>query len=158
MSIDLATASPITGPNVYTGFTSPTYTFALSGTSVPNGRIYVVTAKGGTQPAAVDIHSASRPFSTLVSRPATIRGLPAVNANGVLPNVPVNTYVVSTKKGTTPLSGQASVQSGIKTQLNVAAGVDLADPSNLLAMISAHIGVLSALHASIAAAGLTGEV
>lgn len=117
-----------------------------------------MTTKGGTQPGAVDVHSASRPFSTLVSRPANIRGLPAVNANGVLPNVPVNTYNVNTRKGVTPLSGQASVLASIKTSLNVPAGSDLADPSNLLAMISAHIGSLSALAASIAATALTGEV
>lgn len=139
------------------GFTSPTYTMVVSGVTVPNGKVYTCTAKGGTQPVAVDVHSASRPFSTAVSRPPNIRGLPAVNASGLLPNVPVNTYNVNTRKGVTPLAGQASVNASIKTQLNVPAGADLADPANLRAMISAHIGALNQMSAEIGETALTGE-
>lgn len=139
------------------GFTSPTFTTAASAMTFPNGKVSTITAKGGTQPGAVDVHSASRPFSILVSRPANIRGLPAVNANGVLPNVPVNTYVVNTRKGLTPLSGQPSVLGSVKTQINVPAGTDLADPANVRAMISAHIGALNQMSAEIGETGLTGE-
>lgn len=139
------------------GFTSPTFTSVASAVTFPNGKMYTVTAKGGTQPGTVDVHSASRPFSVLVSRPANVRGLPAVNANGVLPNVPVNTYGVNTRKGVTPLAGQAAALASIKTQVNVPAGADLADPANLRAMISAHIGALQQMSAEIGETALTGE-
>jgi hypothetical protein len=139
------------------GFTSPTFTATASSVTFPNGKVSTITAKGGTQPGAVDVHSASRPFSLLVSRPANIRGLPSLNANGVLPNVPVNTYVVNTRKGVTPLAGQAAVLASVRTQFNIPAGADLADPSNLRAMISAHIGALSQMSAEIGETALTGE-
>jgi hypothetical protein len=139
------------------GFTTPTFTSVASATTFPNGKGYVVTAKGGTQPGSVDVHSASRPFSFLVSRPGNIRILPALNANGVLPNVPVNTYSVNTRKGVTVLAGQASVNASIRTQINVPAGADLADAANLRAMISAHIGALSQMSAEIGETSLTGE-
>lgn len=153
----LTVPSTINGTAQNGGFTSPTFTTTLSAMTFPNGRVYAVTAKGGTQPGTVDVNSASRPFSLLVSRPATIRGLPAVNANGVLPNVPVNTYVVNTRKGLTPLAGQASVLGSIRSQINVPAGTDLADPANVRAMISAHIGALQQMSAEIGETALTGE-
>jgi hypothetical protein len=94
----------------------------------------------------------------LASRPANVRGLPAVNANGVLPNVPVNVYGLNTRKGVTPLAGQASVLASIKTSINVPAGSDIADPANLRAMISAHIGALQQLSAELGETALTGEI
>jgi hypothetical protein len=75
----------------------------------------------------------------------------------VLPNVPVNTYVVNTRKGLTPLAGQASVLGSIRSQINVPAGTDLADPANVRAMISAHIGALQQMSAEIGETALTGE-
>lgn len=154
----LTLTTPISGSAQNGGFTSPTFTIVASSTTFPNGKGYVVTAKGGTQPGAVDVNSASRPFSLLASRPANIRGLPAVNANGVLPNVPINTYSLNTRKGVTPLSGQASVFASMKTTLNIPAGSDLADPSNLRAMISAHIGALDQLSAEIGETAISGEI
>lgn len=140
------------------GFTTPTFTTAASSTTFPNGKGYVVTAKGGTQPGTVDVHSASRPFSLLASKPATVRGLPALNASGVLPFVPVNKYGLSTRKGVTVLTGQASVNASISSTLSVPAGADVADPSNLRAMISAHIGALQQMSAEIGETALTGEI
>jgi hypothetical protein len=148
----------INGSAMNGGFTTPTYTTAASSTTFPNGKGYVVTAKGGTQPGTVDVHSASRPFSMLASRPANIRGLPAVNANGVLPNVPVNTYGLNTRKGVTPLAGQASVFASIKTQINVPAGADIADLANLRAMISAHVGALQTMSAELGETAASGEI
>jgi len=156
--MSLTVPSTITGTAQSGGFTSPTYTTVASSSAPSNAKVSVVTAKGGTQPAAVDVHSASRPFSLLASRPANIRALPAVNANGVLPNVPVNTYVVNTRKGVTPLSGQASVLASMKTSISIPAGSDLADPSNLKAMISAHIGALVDMSSEIGTTALTGEI
>jgi hypothetical protein len=140
------------------GFTTPTFTTAASSTTFPNGKGYVVTAKGGTQPGTVDVHSASRPFSMLATRPANVRVLPPVNASGILPNVPVNVYGLSTRKGVTPLAGQAAAIAGMKTTINVPAGSDLADPANLRAMISAHIGALQQMSAEIGETSLSGEI
>lgn len=140
------------------GFTAPTFTTAASSTTFPNGKGYVVTAKGGTQPGAVDVHSASRPFSMLATRPANVRNLPALTSSGVLPNVPVNKYTLSSRKGVTVLAGQASVNASVQTHINVPAGSDLADPSNLRAMISAHIGALTQMSAEIGETSLSGEI
>jgi hypothetical protein len=140
------------------GFTSPTFTTAASSTTFPNGKGYVVTAKGGTQPGSVDVHSASRPFSMLATRPANVRGLPALNSSGVLPNVPINTYGLNTRKGVTVLAGQPSVFASMKTDIKVPAGADLADIANLRAMISAHIGALSQMSAELGETSATGEI
>lgn len=150
--------SPISGTAQNGGFTSPTFTIAASSTTFPNGKGYVVTALGGTQPGTVDVHSASRPFSLLATRPAVVRGLPPLNASGVLPNVPINKYTLSTRKGVTVLSGQASVNASIQSHFNVPAGADIADIANLRAMISAHIGALQQMSAEIGNTAATGEI
>lgn len=141
-----------------TGFTTPTFTTATSSTTVPNGKTAVVTAKGGTQPSAVDVHSASRNFSFLSVRPAVIRGLPPLNAAGQLVNVPINVYSASTRKGMTVLSGQPSQHGYLKTQIGIPAGADTADPDNVAAMIVAHIMLLSQIAQEIVNTAKTGEI
>lgn len=119
-----------------TGYTTPTFTTAVSGTTVPNGKQYSVTNRGGTQPGGLtDVNSASRPFTFLCTRPATIQQLPALNAAGVLPNVPVNVYTQGVRKGLTVLAGQPSVPGYVKISLGIPAGADLADPNGVSAMI-----------------------
>lgn len=140
------------------GFSSPTYTCAASSTTSPNGKTYTVTAKGGTQPGAVDVHSASRPFSFLVTKPASIAALPPLNSAGVLPNVPVNTYTFGTRKGVTVLAGQPSYPTQLKTSWSVPAGADLADPSNLAAALIAHAFLLSQVAQGIIDTAVTGEI
>jgi hypothetical protein len=141
-----------------TGFTTPTYTTAQSSTTVPNGKVATVTAKGGTQPAGVDIHSAARNFSFLSTKPANIRGLPPLNAAGQLVNVPVNVYSLSTRKGMTVLSGQPSQHGYIKSQMGIPAGADLADPDNIAAMVLSHSMVLAQITQEIVNTGKTGEI
>lgn len=115
------------------GFTSATWATSQGTQNVPNGKLYAVTAKGGTQPAAVDVHSASRRFSILCTVPQNVQSLPAVNVAGVLPFVPVNTYTIGVQKGATPLAGQAPVTIVHKVSSSIPAGVDTADPDNLAA-------------------------
>lgn len=141
-----------------TGFTSPTYTTAASSTTFPNGKSYVVTAKGGTQPSAVDVHSASRPFSFLCTKPPEIKVLPPVNAVGVLPSVPSNTYHVSTRKGLTVLAGQPSVPGLVDTSIKVPAGSDVADPDNVAAMLVAHANLLVQIAQGLVDTAKTGEI
>jgi hypothetical protein len=142
-----------------TGFTTPTFTTAQSSTTIPNGKVATVTAKGGgAQPSAVDVHSASRPFSFLSTKPATVRGVPALNSAGQLLNVPVNVYGLSTLKGLTSMSGQPSQRGYVKTQFGIPAGADVIDPDNVAAMILAHIMVLAQIVQEIVNTGKTGEI
>lgn len=116
-----------------TGFTAATWATTQATQNVPNGKLYAVTGKGGTQPSAVDVHSASRRFSILCTVPQNVQTLPALNSNGVLPNVPVNNYSIGVQKGATPLAGQAPVNIVHKLSSAIPAGVDAADPDNLAA-------------------------
>jgi hypothetical protein len=141
-----------------TGFTTPTFTTVPSSTTVPNGKVSTVTAKGGTQPAAVDIHSAARNFSFLSTKPANIRGLPPLNAAGQLVNVPVNVYSVSTRKGMLVLAGQPSQHGYVKSQIGIPAGADLADPDNVAAMVLSHAMVLAQITQEIVNTAKTGEI
>lgn len=116
-----------------TGFTTATWGTSQATQNIPNGKLFVVASKGGTQPSAVDVHSASRPFSILCTVPQNIQALPGLNNAGVLPYVPVNTYSIGVKKGATPLAGQPAAVITHKLSSSIPAGVDLADPDNLAA-------------------------
>lgn len=140
-----------------TGFTAATWTFGASTTTIPYGKMGTCTAKGGTQPSAVDIHSGSRPNSVMVSRPATIRQLPALNAQGVLPNVPLNVYKTGLNKGVLVLAGQPSAFLGIDTAWRVPAGADIADPDNIAAGVMEYIAWLTANAPNIIDMLKTGE-
>jgi hypothetical protein len=68
---------------------------------------------------------------------------PVSPVTGVLTKIPMNTYKVITRKGVLPLAGQAYKNMVITTIAEVPAGADLADPANIRAAMSAHIGTLS---------------
>lgn len=141
-----------------TGFTSPTYTVAQSATTIPNGKVATVTAKGGTQPSAVDVHSASRPFSFSSQKPPVIRGVASLNSAGQLFNNPVNVYGLGTRKGLTVMSGQPSQPGYVKSQFGIPAGADLNDPDNVAAMILSHCMVLAQLAQEIINTAKSGEI
>lgn len=136
-------ASPVTGAPA-TSLTSPTYT--LSADTPPNTGISIqkaVTAIGGTQSGVDTSSSVSRPFTITFSRPANFKTLPSVNpVTGVLPRVPMNEWTLLTRKGVTPLTGQAPVIMTIRTTISVPAGADTADAPNVRAALSLHAGVL----------------
>lgn len=146
MSISLT--SPITGA-AQTGFTSPTYTHAADIAPDVNGKQAVVTALGGTQ-TGVSISSVACPFTITFWRPKTLKvlGNPSVS-NGVIGNVARNVYKVVTRKGVTPLAGQPFQTMLITTTMEVPAGSDSADPANVRAALSAHLGALSQQSAGI---------
>ena len=133
--------SPVTGA-AQTGFTSPTYT--LTGDNAPdnNGKQNAITALGGTQ-AGVTTHSVASPFTVTFIRPKVFRSLGKANpVTGVVKDVPRNTYKFITRKGVTPLAGQPYTTMLITTTIDVPAGSDTADPANVRAAPSAHIGAL----------------
>jgi hypothetical protein len=139
MTINLS--SPFNG-GAQDEFTSPTYDYVVDVAPSANGVQYAIDTIGGTQ-TGVDAHTVSRPFTVSVFRPQTFKSLPTVSpVTGVLPSVPRNVYKVITRKGVTPLSGQASIPMLIETVIHVPAGADEADAANVAAALSAHIGAL----------------
>lgn len=133
--------SPVTGASE-TGLTSPTYTHVADQAPDTNAKQVAVTALGGTQTGVV-AHSVAAPFTCSVFRPKAFKTLGKTNpVTGQLPSVPMNTYKVITRKGVLPLAGQPYSIARMTTIIEIPAGSDVADPSNLRAMQSMHIGVL----------------
>lgn len=146
MSVSLT--SPVTG-SAQTGLTSPTYTLSVDTAPDSNGKQWAVTALGGTQ-TGVTAHSVASPFTTTFWRPKVLRSLGNPNpVTGVVANVPKNTYKLITRKGVIPLAGQPTQVMVITTTVDVPAGADLADPEDIRAALSAHIGSLSQASAGI---------
>lgn len=147
----------VNGANT-TGFTSPTWTTAAALTTLPNGRLYTVTAKGGTQPSAVDVHSASRPFSIAVTQPSVIRQPPPVNAAGRLSGiVPKNVYHISLWKGVTSVVNQPSERMEVDIVFRVPAGSDIADPDNVRAGALAALAAAQEVASGVCDTLLTGQ-
>lgn len=140
--MSMTLTSPVTGL-AQTGFTSPTYTLTDDVAPDNNGIQYAVTALGGTQ-TNVDVHSVSKPFTITVVRPKNFRPLGQPNpVTGVVTSVPRNTWKIITRKGVSPLSGQANATLLVTTTIEVPAGSDTADPEDIRAALSAHFGALS---------------
>lgn len=150
--------SPVTG-SAQTGLTLPTYTLVADtlAQNVP-GKQYAITALGGTQ-SGVDVNSASKPFTVTVLKPANIRLAPTPNpVTGAIGNSPRNVYSVITRKGVLPLTGQNPQVMVIRTDLPVVAGSDLADPEDVRAALSLHIGVLSQISAGLGDTAVSGTL
>ncbi len=134
--------SPITGA-AQTGFTSPTYTLTADLAPDNNGKQNAVTALGGTQ-TGVTAHSVASPFTLTFVRPKVFRQLGKPNpTTGLIKDVPRNTFKLITRKGVLPLAAQPFTNLQITTIIDVPAGSDTADPANIRAALSAHIGALS---------------
>lgn len=146
MSVTLPAS--ITG-GAQTGFTTPGYTTSVDTPVDVNSKQVAVTAITGTQ-TGVDAHSVARPFTVAMARPKQFQALGKPNpTTGVVGSVPRNVYKLLTRKGVTPLAGQPSQVAILRTEIEVPAGSDVADPANLRAMISAHIGVLTSISAGL---------
>lgn len=140
--------SPVTG-SAETSFTAPTYTHVADQAPDVNAKQYAVTALGGTQVGVV-AHSVAAPFTTTFWRPKTFKFLPTVNpVTGQLSSVPMNTYKVITRKGALPLAGQPYSIARMTTIIEIPAGSDTADPAQLKAMQSMHIGSVTQVSAGL---------
>lgn len=152
-----ALTSPLTGA-AQTGFTSPTYTLVSDIAPDITGKQVAVSALGGTQ-AGVNVHSVASPFTITFFRPKVFKTLGKTNpVTGLLPSVPMNSFKLITRKGVLPLAGQPSVPLRITTMVEMPAGCDTADPANVRAAISAHIGALSQQAAGIGDSAISGVV
>jgi hypothetical protein len=149
--------SPITG-SAQTGLTAPTYTILADNAPDSNGKQFYVSALGGTQ-TGVTTHSVASPFTLSMFRPKVLKTLAPVNAvTGVLRSVGVNSYKVITRKGAIVLAGQAFRTANVTTEINAPAGSDLADPIELRAMLSCHIGLLTQLSNELGNSVTTGTI
>lgn len=147
--------SPITG-TAQTGLTTPTYTVATDTPPNAFSKQVAVTALGGTQ-TGVTLHSSSAPFTVAVVRPAQFKTLGVPNpSNNIIYNVGKNRWKIITRKGVTPLSGQAVQTMLVTTIVELPAGADLADAPNVRAALSFHIGTLNQNSAEIGDALVTG--
>lgn len=149
--------SPITGA-AQTGFTAPTYTHVADLAPDSSGKQVAVSALGGTQ-AGVTASSMASPFTITFWRPKVFKFLGKPNpTTGLVKDVPRNTFKLLTRKGVLPLVGQPYSNMQITTIIDLPAGADLADPANVRAALSAHIGALSQQSAGIGDTIVSGVV
>jgi len=140
--------SPVTG-SAQTGLTTPGYTLVSDTPPNAQSKQWAVTGLTGTQ-TNVDVHSASKPFTITVSRPANIRVAQLPNpVTGVIGNVPRNVYTVKVRKGLTPATGQNPQISVFGVDFSVVAGADLVDAEDIRAAVSLLIGALNQQSAGI---------
>lgn len=149
--------SPVTG-GAQTGFTTPTYTIVADMAPDSNGKQYAVSALGGTQ-VGVTTHSVGSPFTANLVKPKTFAVLGKPNpATGMLPSYPKNKWKFIVRKGMLPLAGQPMQVGDIRVEMNIPAGADTADPSNVRALFSLAIGLLNQQSAGIGDTVNTGIV
>lgn len=153
----ISVTSPITGA-AQTGLTTPTYTLVTDTAPLITGKQWAVSALGGTQ-TGVTVHSVAAPFTVSCFRPANFKVLGKANpVTGLISNVQRNVYKVITRKGVLPLAGQPYQNMQVTTLVEIPAGADLADPANIRAALSAHIGALSQQSAGIGDTGVSGII
>lgn len=146
MSVSLS--GTITGA-AQTGFTTPGYTVSQDTAVDSNAKRYIVTTLTGTQ-TGVRAHAISDPFATTFVRQKVLNALPSANPiTGKYPRVPRNRYWALTEKGMNYASGQAPETGNTKTMVDVPAGSDATDPSNIRGMLSFHIGGLTSVSAGL---------
>jgi len=134
-------ASPVTGA-VEVGLTSPTYTLTSDTPPDINAKQYAVSALGGTQ-TGVAAHSVGSPFTHTMFRPKTLRVLGNPHpVTGIVTSVPRNIYRSLTRKGVSVLAGQPIHVAIFRSEIEIPAGSDTADPLSVKAMQSCHIGIL----------------
>lgn len=139
-----------------TGFTTPGYNTTADQAPAINAKQSAVTALTGTQ-TGVQAHSVSQPFLLSVWKPLTMAVLGKPNpTTGLIANVPMNQYKLITLKGVLPLAGQPYRNMVIRTTIEVPAGADSADPANIRAALSAHVGLLVAQSAGIGDTSING--
>jgi len=134
-------ASPVTG-GPQTGFTSPTYTLTSDTAPDATGRQYAVTTIGGTQ-SGVTAHSASSPFTATLFRPKSFKTLGVPDpATGIYYRVGKNSWKFIVRKGVTPAADQPPALLQITVHVDVPAGADTYDSTNVQAALSLTAGIL----------------
>jgi hypothetical protein len=148
MSVKALDLSALAG-SPQTGFTSPTYDSTLATAPSPNGVLFVVSGKGGTQ-ANVRLHSISDPFSLLVQIPQQYKLLPNANpVTGIRGSIPRNTLFLKLTKGVQVAANTNAVPMVIRISADIPAGADAYDAANIRAAWSYLIGALTDVSAGL---------
>lgn len=152
--MSISVSSPVTGAAI-TGLTSPTFSL-VPDSVIGVTKSWYVSALGGTQ-AGVTAHTIAAPFTLSWKAPAALYTPGTPDASGIMRSpVRRNKYELITRKGGVPLVGQAARLNVIRSAFEVEAGVETADPAQLYAMLSLHIGALTQIANGIRDTLLTG--
>ncbi|DAD50715.1 coat protein [ssRNA phage SRR6960803_2] len=147
--------SAVTG-GAQTGFTTPGYTPTLDTAPDVNGRQHAITALTGTQ-AGVRSHSSSDPFTVTFYRPKSMKTLQSPNpVTGKYTAVPKNTFGLVIRKGVNFAANNAPQVLVIRTTIDVPAGSDSYDSSNIRAAASLFVGALNQNSAGLGDTLITG--
>jgi hypothetical protein len=106
----------------------------------------------------VTVHSASKPWTIMVTRPPEIRVAPVPNAAGVLPTAPLNTYHVSAQKGLLVMAGQPAQKAKADFSFSIPPGSDLADPDELAAFLLSLSSAITGIIQGVIDTAKTGDV
>jgi hypothetical protein len=140
--------SSITG-GAQTNMTSPTYGIELDSAPESNGRAHAVTSKGGTQ-ADTRVHTASDPFSVLMTKPKAMKllGVPSA-VTGKYGAFPKNDYVLNIRKGVKVAADAPTQVMQIRVSFSIPAGSESYDAANIRAAVSFLVGLLNEESADI---------
>lgn len=153
----VAYTTPVTG-GAQTGLTAPTYTLTSDTAPDVNAKQFAITALGGTQTGVIT-SSIAAPFTLSFWKPKIFKFLGKPNpTTGLITSIPRNVFKQVTRKGVLPLVGQPYQEMVITTVIEVPAGADIADPANIRAALSLHIGGLNQQSAGIGDSSVTGVI
>lgn len=147
--------SPIAG-SAQTGAATPTFTF-VDDARLPNGVQKAITVIGSTVPAGATAHSADKPFTLSVTRPANVR-TQSVNANGVTVSTGRNRHNILVRKGMAAVSGQPALLGTAEAILAIPVGAESVSPGDIRAMVSCLIGALQQYSAALGDQAVTAVV
>lgn len=140
MAISLSGA--ITG-GAQTGLTSPTHTWTAAQAPTPQGKQYICSTLGGTQPG-VEVHSGSNPFLINFIVPASYRTARYNPTTGILSNPGKNVHKTLLHKGVSvDNAGLNKDRFEIEVQYRVPIGADIYDPESIRSALSALIGAMN---------------
>lgn len=146
--MSIVITSPVTG-GAQTGLTDPDASYTEDVAPDVNGKQFYVSALGGTQTGA-RLHTISDPFTALFVAPKVRKSLPAPNpVTGLVGSTPMNSYMIKMQKGVNIGANQAPRVATFRLIMDVPAGSDAYDATNLRAALSAFIGLLNANSAGI---------
>lgn len=133
--------TPLTG-GPQTGFTTPAFIHQADVAPDTNGKQNAITGYTGTI-AGFRAHTVSDPCTFTFYRPKTPKALPSPNAvTGKYPQVPMNTYGGSVRKGVNFAANNAPAVSVFRYSADIPAGADAYDAPNVRALMSIAAGVI----------------
>jgi len=146
-------SSPITGA-AQTSLTSPTYSLTADTAPSQNGRQYAITALGGTQTGVLTT-GASTPFTLSFFKPAVLKTR-QLDSTGKAVTMPMNVYKQITRKSVICDAAGSTRVMLVTTSIEVPAGAELVNSSDVRAALSCHFGALANTSAGIGDTVITG--